>query len=249
MLSASLTGAASSRSMRPLFEEEIGARNRGAAAAHLLVKRLARRGQAVEHQGGATKDGAGMAVVGAHPVSGIGGASGFEADAERGGFVLGVPVEGVVVAIAAEVQETSGCGEKVEGGFGVVRACLRRRGDFLGPALLPLQMTQQKEPLGELVIAKAAGAFLDVGFQMEDRVAVFGVARARHLGELLGDGAPFAEQQCGKHFGLKAAIECAVSDEEAAVESGDDEFEIVRVSAFAFLQGAHGGAYAQADVP
>ncbi len=53
----------------------------------------------------------------------------------------------------------------------------------------------------------------------------------------------------GQHVGLKAAIEGAVAGEEAAIERGDDEFEIVGVGALAFFQGAHRGAGAAGRCP
>src|SRR5271165_5263298 len=160
-----------------------------------------------------------------------------------------MPVESVVVAIAAEVQETSGCCEKIEGGFRVRGARLRRRGAFPRPALLLLQMAKQQQPLSELVVAKAARALLDVRFQMEDRVAVLGVAGAGRFGQLLGDGAPFAEQQSGEQLALEAAIERSVAAEKAPIQDGDDEFQIVRVGPFALFQGPHGGTDMKSYVP
>jgi hypothetical protein len=90
----------------------------GAALAELLVEADG-RGQMLHEEDGAAVDGARVAVVGAHPVGGVGGAAGFEANGVGGGFVLGLPVERVVVAAVAEVEKTSGGGEEIEGCFGV----------------------------------------------------------------------------------------------------------------------------------
>ena len=149
-----------------------------------------------------------MAVVGAHPVGRVGGASGLEADALRGGFILRVPVQRVVVAAAAVVEETSGRGEEVEGRFElVVGARKKLLAVALGQLSAPAATKQQAQPLRELVIAQAAGTFLDVGFEMEDGIAVFGVAGARHLGEVLHDGVPFAQDERREQVVFEALVE------------------------------------------
>ncbi len=70
-----------------LVEEEIGALDGGTALAELFVE-ADRRGQVFHQQHGAAVDGARVTIIGAHPVGGVGGAAGFEADAEGGCFVL-----------------------------------------------------------------------------------------------------------------------------------------------------------------
>ncbi len=231
-----------------LVEDEVGAGDGRAAAAELAVEADG-RGQMLHEQGGAAVDDARVAVVGAHPVGGVGGAAGFKADGVGGGFVLGLPVERVVVAAVAEMQETSGGGEEVEGGFGVSAGGLEDAAALAGPFLCLLEMKEECEPDGEVVVAQAAGAVFQVGLEVEDGVAELGVAGAGDLAELLGDGVPLAEDEAGQDGLVKLLVERELAGEEAAVEGGEGEFEVVGVEAAGFLDGARGGAGAEADVP
>ncbi len=231
-----------------LVEEEVGAGDGRAAAAELAVE-ADRRGQMLHEQRGAAIDDARVAVVGAHPVGRVGGAAGFKADGVGGGFVLRLPVERVVVAAVAEVQETSGGGEEVEGGFGVAARALEDATALAGPLFGLLQMKEEGEPDGEVVVAQAAGTVFQVGLEMKDGVAELGVAGAGNFAELLRDGVPLAEDEAGKDGLVELLIERKLAGEEAAVERGEGEFEIVGIEAADFLDGAGGGAGAQADVP
>src|ERR1039458_2440922 len=132
----------------------------------------------LHEQRGAAIDNAGVAIVGAHPVGGIGGAAGFKADGAGGGLVLRLPVEGVVVAAVAEVKEAAGGGEKIEGGFGVAASALEDAAALARPLLGGLEMEEDREPDGERVVAQAAGTVFQVGLEMEDGVAEFGGAGA-----------------------------------------------------------------------
>ena len=87
MAAVSLNCAPGSDVDAALVEEEVGAGNGSAAAAELAVE-ADRGGQVFHEQGGAAIDDARMAIVGAHPVGGVGGAAGFKADGVGGGFVL-----------------------------------------------------------------------------------------------------------------------------------------------------------------
>jgi len=231
-----------------LVEDEVGAGDGGAAAAELAVEADG-GGQVLHEQRGAAIDDAGVAVVGAHPVGGVGCAAGFEADGVGGGFVLGLPVEGVVVAAVAEVKETSGGGEEVEGRLGVSAGGLEDAAALAGPLFCVLEVEEEGEPDGEVVVAEASGTLFQVGFEMKDGVAVFGVAGAGDFAEFLGDSVPLAEGEAGKDVLMELLVEREVSGEEAAVEGGEGEFEVVGVEAGGFFEGAGGGAGAEADVP
>ncbi len=74
-----------------LVEQKIGSGNGRAAAAELAIK-AHRRGQVLHQQRGAPIHYARVPVIGAHPVRGIGGASGFKADGARGRLILRLPV-------------------------------------------------------------------------------------------------------------------------------------------------------------
>ena len=190
-----------------------------------------------------------MPVVGAHPVGGVGGAAGFKADGAGGGLVLRLPVERVVVAAVAEVEETSGSGKKIEGGFGVAARALEDAAALARPLLGGFEMEEDGEPDGKRVVAQAAGTILQVGFEMEDGVAEFGVAGACDFAKLLRDGVPLAQKEAGKSDIVELLVERKLAGEEAAIESGEGEFEIVGIETAGFLDGARAGAGAEADVP
>ena len=231
-----------------LVEDEVGAGDGSAAAAELAVEADG-RGQMLHQQRGAAIDDARVAVVGAHPVGRVGGAAGFKADGVGGGFVLRLPVERVVVAAVAEVKETSRGGEEVEGGFGVAAGALKDAAALAGPFLGFLEMEEQGEPDGEVVVAQAAGTVFQVGFEVKDGVAELGVTGAGDFAELLGDGVPLAEHEAGQDGLVKLLVERELAGEEAAIEGGEGEFEIVGIEAAGFFDGAGAGAGAQADVP
>ena len=75
------------------------------------------------------------------------------------------------------------------------------------------------------------------------------MAGAGDFAELLGDGAPLAQNQAGKDGLVKLLVERELSGQKAAVESGQGELEVVGIEAAGFLEGARGGTGAQADVP
>ncbi len=107
-----------------------------------------------------------------------------------------------------------------------------------------------QDQLSKLIIAQAAGTLLDVRFQVEDRVAVFGVAGAGHLGEFLGDRAPLAEQQAPAvhRFESGGRVRCRrLRKRRSRVATMNS-----RLSGSArshSLQRPHCGAGVQADVP
>ena len=147
------------------------------------------------------------------------------------------------------MEKTSDGGEKVVGGFGLVVGAVEIVGGGTRPGFFRLDGIEQGEPLREVVVAQAPRGFLDVRLDVEDGVAVFGVAGAGHLGEVLDDGVPFAEDDRGQELSFKFGVEGAAAGEVAAIEEGDGEFEIVGVDALGFFQGAGDGAGAEADVP
>src|SRR5271170_4950650 len=103
-----------------MFEEEIGTGDWGAFAAKFFVERTPCGWQIVDEQRGAAIDRACVTIVGAHPVGRVGRSQCFKADALRRSFILGMPVEGIVVAPIAIVQKTSGRSEEVESRFALV---------------------------------------------------------------------------------------------------------------------------------
>ena len=141
-----------------------------------------------------------MAVVRPHPVSGVGGAFGFEADTLRRRFILRMPIEAVVVAAAAEVEKASRGAEKFKRRRSVVVHRIERVSEAGGPGLMFANVVQQVEPVGQLMIAQTARTLFDIGFEMEDGVAVFLVARAGQIGKSVHDAAPLAQRDFGQRL-------------------------------------------------
>ena len=231
-----------------LVEHEVGARDGSAAAAELAVE-AHRRGQMLHQQRGAAVDHAGVPVVGSHPVSGVGGAARFKADGERGGLILGLPVEDIVVAAVAEVKKTSRGGEEVEGRLGVAAGALEDAAALAGPLPGLLEVEQNGEPDGKVVVAQAAGTILEVGLQMKNRVAELGVAGAGNFAQFLGDRRPLAQNQARKGDLVQLLVERKLAGQKAAIEGGEGEFKVVGVKSAGLLRGAGTGAGAKADVP
>src|SRR5580704_1995866 len=176
-----------------------------------------------------------MAVIGAHPVGGISGSAGFEADGTGRGFILRLPIESVVVAAVAEVKKTSRSSEKVEGRFGVAAGALEHTAALTRPFLGVFEVEQQGEPDGEMVIAQPAWTIFEIGFEVKDGVAVLGVAGARNLSELLRDGVPFAQDEAGKDGLVQLLVERKLASEEATVEGGERELEVIGIESAGFL--------------
>ena len=231
-----------------LVEEEVGTRDGGAAAAELLVEADG-RGEMLHEKRRASIDDARVAIVGAHPVARIRGAAGLKADGVCGGFVLGLPIEGIVVAAVAEMQETSGGGEEVEGSFGVAAGALEDAAALARPFAGFLEMKQEGEPDGEVVVAQAAGTVFQVGLEMEDGIAEAGMACAGDFAKLLGNGVPLAEHEAGKYDLVQLLVERELAGEETAIKRGEGEFEVVGVELSGLLDGAGAWAGAEADVP
>ena len=174
-----------------LVEDEIGARDGSAAAAELAVE-ADRGGKVFHQQRGAAVDHARMPVIGAHPVGRVGRAARLQPDGLGRRFVLRLPVQRVVVAAVAEVQETSCRGEKIEGRFRIAARALEHAAPLPRPLLGLLQMEQEREPHSEMVVAQAAGTVLQVGLEVKDGVGVLLVAGAGDLAQLLRDRVPLA---------------------------------------------------------
>ena len=77
---------------------------------------------------------------------------------------------------------------------------------------------------------------------MEDGVAELGVAGAGDLAQFLRDGAPLAQHQAGKYGLMELLVERELAGQEAAVERGQRELQIVGVEAAGFLDSARAGA-------
>ncbi len=226
--------------LQPAFLKLVGGVARGPGAGRLRGVFDAQAGVLGLAEQAALDD-AGVAVVGAHPVGGVDGlvraGEAAEADGEFGGGVLRAPVEGVVVAPVAIVQEAA---DRSEEGQRVVRVGAGSGGGLLA---------QRAEPVADVGIAQAAGAVLDVGFEVEERVAVLCVALAGEAGEFGGDGLAVLVAQLDEGLVAEAGKGGGVAGDAAEVEQGDGELGVGGVEAFAVggLAGAEGDL--QAAVP
>ncbi len=190
-----------------------------------------------------------MAVVGPHPVGRIRGALGLQPDTPGRGFILRMPIEAIVIAAAAEVEKAARSAEKIKGGCGFIMHCVEGVSEGGRPSLVFVDVAQQVEPVGQLMIAQPARTLFDIGFEMEDGVAKFLMARAGQIGKFMDDGAPFAQREPRQRLCLKGLIEAMVAGDETAVEQGEGEFKVSWVVAVAFLEGADHRAGPQAEIP
>ncbi len=142
----------------------------------------------------------------------------------------------------AEVQKTARRGKKVESRFGIAACALEDAAALPRPLLGLFQMEQNSEPDGQVKVAQPAGTILQVGFQVKDRVAELGVARAGDLAQLLRDVVPLAQHQTGKGNLVELLVKRKLAGQEAAVERSDGELQIVGVEAACFLYVAGTGA-------
>ena len=138
-------------------------------------------------------DRARVTEVQAHPF-GRGDDAVLGGDSAGSQFLLRLPANDVVVAVAAIVQMTAAGSEEVHGiedfvGFRVVR---------LGALTASVKPGDRGQPARHLEVAQAAGTVFQVWFQMKDGVAEAQMARPRDLGEALHQGVRLAEPQAGE---------------------------------------------------
>src|SRR5579863_8954314 len=231
-----------------LVENEVGAGDRCAASTELAVE-ADRRRQVLHQKCGAAIDDARMSVVGPHPVSRVGSASCFKPDGVGCGFVLRLPVERVVVAPMAEMKETSCGGKEIKCSLCVSAGALEDSAALAGPLLGLFEMKKESKPDGKVVIAQAARTFLQIWFEMEDGVAVLGVAGACNFAQLLRNGVPLAQNQAREDRLMKLLVKGELAGEEAAVECGECKFQVIRIELASFLHRPRAWTGPKADIP
>ena len=100
------------------IDAPVGRNKRSALDRHLSppsCEERPRRRLLLQPRRHAAQNGARMAVVGAHPVRGIGRAARLEPDALRAGLILRMPAQDVVVAVRAQVQEAASRRHELDG--------------------------------------------------------------------------------------------------------------------------------------
>ena len=92
-------------------------------------------------------------------------------------------------------------------------------------------MEEDGEPDREAVVPQPARTILEIGFEMKDGVAEFGVARAGNFTQLLGDGGPFAQHEARKSDLVQLLVKGKLTGKKAAVEGSKGKFQIIRIEA------------------
>jgi len=147
------------------------------------------------------------------------------------------------------MEKTSDGGEEVKGGLGIPARAVEDAATMARPLLGLLEVEEEGEPDGEVVVAQSTRAVLDVGLQVKDGVAEFGVADTGDLAQLLRDVVPLAQEEVGHNGLVELLVEGEMAGEEAAVKGGQGEFEVVGIEAAGLLEGSGSRTGAQTDIP
>jgi hypothetical protein len=106
----------------------------------------------------------------------------------------------------AIVQEAADCSEE---GDGIVQ---------LGACAFRGHPAEAAQPLADVGVAETSGTLLNVGLEVEERVAVLGVAAAGQRDEFRSDGFRVAVAEFGDGLIAELGIERFVPADEAEVE-------------------------------
>ena len=176
-----------------------------------------------------------VAEINSHPVRCIERHPLGNADLLRRGFVLRFPSESVVVAAVAEMQETAHGQQKIE------RRLEWRAQRWLaigiaasGQLSLLIHGSDQREPAGQVVVAKTARGILHVRLEMKNSVAILVCAESASLQP---GSAPETATRASPAWGSAcrgASEKFMVAGEITAVEQRNGELDIVTVEAVAF---------------
>ena len=215
--------------MRALaVDAELGVFQAAQAVAELRKERAVLRLARIQRLLRGAKDEPRMAVIFAHLARGVAFVPLF------GQRVLGIERQHVRVAAGLQMQKAAR----------ICAKCRKAASSWRSGCLL----AQLAQPAHELVVAQAAGRFLDVGLQMMNGVGVAGVALAREPGQIAGQrfavGADEARQLRGQ-IGIERAVAAQIS----LVEQADVQLGVLVVDFQALGQRAHGVADAQAGIP
>ena len=105
------------------------------------------------------------------------------------------------------------------------------------------------EPAGIVIIAEAAGGIFQVGLEMENGFAVFGVALASEFGEIFAERGTIAGDDGGENVIVELVEEALITGQMAAIEQGDIELGIFALKFGALGERARGGTDAHAHIP
>ena len=122
------------------------------------------------------------------------------ADLSRRRFVLRLPGERVVVTPIAEVQKATHRHLEIERRVERPPRRNRQQRFAVRPHLQLFHRGNQRQPVGDVVVAQTAGPILHVRFQVKDGIAKFMMTRARDLGQVLDQALAVASDQARNRF-------------------------------------------------
>jgi hypothetical protein len=186
-----------------------------------------------------------MAEVGTHPVGGIDAcvAGAAQADAELGCGVLRLPVQRVVVALVAVVEEAAHGGEE---GEGVVEVAVVLRCAVVG---VHAPQPEPSQPVADVGVAQTAGAVLDVRLQVKERVAEAGVAGESEPRQLRCDGFGVRGVHAADGFVAQPFVEGLIAGDAAQIEQRQPKFGVGCVKAGALFDRARDERHLHPAVP
>ena len=119
-----------------------------------------------------SRDAPRVAKINPHPVSGRDLACQIpRSDSVRRRVILRFPRQRVVVAVVPEMQETPHRHQKFQRRLKLLPDGHRQQIHFFRPIALQLHRRNQREPVRHVVVAQPARRILQIGLQMEHRVA------------------------------------------------------------------------------
>ena len=173
----------------------------------------------------------------------------MNADFLRGGIVLGLPRERVVVPYMTEVKKAARGHQEIQRRLEWSMQRDWKKGSFVGPASLLINRRNQCEPASEAVVSKPARAVLHVWLKMKNGIAEFVVAGAREVRQPLDDYTRLARYQLWNHGAVEAVENPFITGQIAAIQQRNRELHISRVESLAFGESARRGAELQFQIP
>src|SRR5579864_3194747 len=190
-----------------------------------------------------------VAKINSHPCGSIQRLQTTHAYSQFSGFVLRFPSQHVVVAAVTIVQKGAHRTEKVQCGSKGLAHRFGEKQLLSGPDTLLVQGREQRKPASYVMVAQSARRLFDVGFEVKNSAAVFGVPRAGHLRELLDNIVPFPQKKLGQKFVVQTTEKVAIPGNIPAVEQRNSEFDVLRVELIALGQGPRSRTQLHPQVP
>src|SRR6266571_7855354 len=193
--------------------------------------------------------GASMAKINSHPSGRIQLLCAIYANAARGGFVLRLPCEHVVIAALAVMEERANRTEELQCRRKFVLRGIWQQRFRCRPSPLLVNSRKQRHPAGYVVVTQASGSLFDMRFQVKHRVSVLRVAGTGHFRKLLNDVVPFPQKEFRQELVVQAEKQLRVSSHRPAIEQRNSELHVLGIELLALRQRACGRPQLHAQVP